>query len=288
MRSALVTANSSWSVETGGRWLISNPARGQCSVTALVVQDILGGDILKTDVGGCWHFYNQIGARRWDLTISQFETPIRYDNLSSTREEALADTSPEQYRLLRQRIFERQHRPVNRTVNKQLEPVASKLPADFDTMRGESRAEGYAFLDRLVIDWAAGRLRFDKDGEVLLAAYSEGALAAVGGITIDPVVPDALRMRRFYVRSAFRRVDIGRDIAHALLERAFRASRVVTVNAGPGSLRFWESIGFLPQVREGHTHVHCLALPMTSVQQDSPTTQAIDLLENRSPAKKSP
>ena len=61
---------------------------------------------------------------------------------------------------------------------------------------------------------------------------------------LDPVVPDALRMRRFYVRSAFRRAGIGRDIAHALLERAFRASRVVTVNATPGSLRFWDSIGF--------------------------------------------
>ena len=43
---------ASWSTETGGKWLSENPARGQCSVTALVVQDVLGGEILKTDVGG--------------------------------------------------------------------------------------------------------------------------------------------------------------------------------------------------------------------------------------------
>jgi len=250
---------ASWSVDTGGKWFASNPARGQCSVTALVVQDILGGDILKTDVGGYWHFYNQIAARRWDLTMGQFETPIRYDDLSSTREEALSDTSPEQYRLLRQRVFNWQNRSERRVSNVRFEPVVGKLPADFDTIRAEARDEGYAFLDRLAIDWAAGLIRFDKDDEGLIAAYSGGVLAAVGGITIDPIVAEALRMRRFYVRAAFRRTSIGREIAHALLERAFRTSRVVTVNAAPGSVSFWESIGFVPQIRDGHTHVHCQA-----------------------------
>jgi hypothetical protein len=66
-------------------------------------------------------------------------------------------------------------------------------------------------------------IRFDRPGEALLAAYSDGVLAAIGGITIDPVLPDALRMRRFYVRSAFRRAGIGREIAQVLLERAFRS-----------------------------------------------------------------
>jgi GNAT superfamily N-acetyltransferase len=221
------------------------------------VHDILGGEILKTDVDGCWHFYNQIGARHWDLTMSQFETPIEYDNLPSTREEALSDTSPEQYRLLRQRVFEWQKRSESRVAHVRLEPIVDKLPADFDTIRAEARAEGRAFLDRLATDWAAGLIRFDRDGEALLAAYSDSVLAGVGGITVDPVVPEALRMRRFYVRSAFRRTGIGREIAHALLERAFRTSRVVTLNAAVDSVPFWESIGFVPQVRDGHTHVHC-------------------------------
>ena len=37
----------SWSIETSSKWTIENPAKGQCGVTALVVQDICGGKIIK-------------------------------------------------------------------------------------------------------------------------------------------------------------------------------------------------------------------------------------------------
>jgi GNAT superfamily N-acetyltransferase len=98
-----------------------------------------------------------------------------------------------------------------------LQRVIDQLPTDFDTIRLEARAEGHKFLDRLANDWVSGVIRFDRPGEALLAAYSDEILAAIGGITIDPVVLDALRMRRFYVRPAFRRDGIGREIALALL-----------------------------------------------------------------------
>jgi hypothetical protein len=97
-----------WSTATGRKWRRDNPACGQCSVTALVVQDLLGGDILKTDVGGAWHFYNRIDGRRWDLTVSQFETPIGYDDLASDRAEALSDTSNESYEALKRRLNPRE------------------------------------------------------------------------------------------------------------------------------------------------------------------------------------
>jgi hypothetical protein len=93
-----------WSSETGSKWRPDNPACGQCSVTALVVQDLLGGELLKTRVAGAWHFYNRIDGRRWDLTVSQFETPIGYDDLPSSRQEALADTSKQQYVTLVERL----------------------------------------------------------------------------------------------------------------------------------------------------------------------------------------
>jgi hypothetical protein len=95
-----------WSAETGGKWRPDNPAAGQCSVTALVVQDELGGEILKTDIAGAWHFYNRIDGRRVDFTMSQFDSPIGYDDLPSNRQEALADTSVTQYEVLRGRIGE--------------------------------------------------------------------------------------------------------------------------------------------------------------------------------------
>jgi hypothetical protein len=93
-----------WSSETGNEWRQDNPASGQCSVTALVVHDVFGGEILKTTVAGAWHFYNRIDGRRWDLTVSQFSTPIGYDDLPSSRQEALADTTKQKYASLVERL----------------------------------------------------------------------------------------------------------------------------------------------------------------------------------------
>ena len=86
-----------------------------------------------------------------------------------------------------------------------LERLACGIPSGFAEMLAESQAEGYRFLERLGADWAANITRFDRAGEALLAAYSDGVLAGIGGLTIDPTVPDASRMRRFYVRAAYRR-----------------------------------------------------------------------------------
>jgi hypothetical protein len=93
-----------WSTETGGKWRPDHPACGQCSVTALVVQDVLGGDILKTPVEGQWHFYNCVDGQRLDLTDSQFSQPVNYQDLPSTRSEAFEDTSAEKYEILKRRV----------------------------------------------------------------------------------------------------------------------------------------------------------------------------------------
>ena len=130
-----------------------------------------------------------------------------------------------------------------------LQRVTMQLPAGFDALRAEARAEGYRFVERLATDWVSLTARFDRDGEALLAARVNGVLAGIGGLTIDPVVLNALRMRRFYVRLAYRRCGIGRRLATALLERAWSASRLVTVNAVPASAVFWESLGFAPDLR---------------------------------------
>ena len=89
-----------WSAETSTLSSADNPARGQCSVTALAVQRLCGGDIVKTETPGGTHFYNRIGRATHDLTRSQFHSPIRYDDAPSSAEEALADTTPAQLEAL--------------------------------------------------------------------------------------------------------------------------------------------------------------------------------------------
>src|SRR5688500_8041126 len=75
----------SWSIETSRSWQQDNPASCQCGVTSLVVHDKFGGEILKTDVNGAWHFYNRIDGKRVDFTMSQFDSPIGYDDVPSDR-----------------------------------------------------------------------------------------------------------------------------------------------------------------------------------------------------------
>ena len=100
----LSVLRASWSRETSGQWLPENPARGQCNVTALVVNDLLGGEILKTEAPGGWHFYNRVGDVRYDFTESQFNGPIHYADVASDRHEALAGTAPERYAALKARV----------------------------------------------------------------------------------------------------------------------------------------------------------------------------------------
>lgn len=90
-----------WSAKTSDVWTPSNPAHGQCNVTAILIHDLFGADILKTPLAEGDHFYNRIGGERIDLTASQFERPIDYADLPSCREEALQGTSAEKALALR-------------------------------------------------------------------------------------------------------------------------------------------------------------------------------------------
>ncbi len=97
----------SWSIESSSKWTIKNPAKGQCGVTALVINDLYGGEILKTDLEDGWHFYNEINGKRYDFTESQFLNSFEYMDVPSNREEAFADTNEKQYNYLKKRVKEK-------------------------------------------------------------------------------------------------------------------------------------------------------------------------------------
>jgi hypothetical protein len=76
---------ASWSRETvdpvdHDAWSPENPSRGQCAVTAMVVNDLLGGELLMAEVryadGSAQglHYWNRLaGGLEVDLTREQFE-----------------------------------------------------------------------------------------------------------------------------------------------------------------------------------------------------------------------
>ncbi len=96
---------SSWSLQSSSKWREENPAKGQCGVTALVVNDLVGAEIRKTKLNEGWHYYNFIDGERYDFTASQFSEAIVYTDLPSNREEALTDTNLKQYHYLKESVM---------------------------------------------------------------------------------------------------------------------------------------------------------------------------------------
>jgi hypothetical protein len=74
-----------WSSSTASQWTANNPAAGQCNVTALLIHELFGGELLKTPLPDGDHFYNRIEGQRYDFTASQFDQPIAYMDLPAHR-----------------------------------------------------------------------------------------------------------------------------------------------------------------------------------------------------------
>ncbi|MGE7946019.1 YunG family protein [Lysinibacillus sp. NPDC093688] len=96
----------SWSIQSSSKWSIDNPANGQCGATALVVNDILGGEIYKTWLDESWHFYNSFDGERKDFTQEQFTYNPEYQDVRSNRKEAFQDTNDIQYSYLKSQVYE--------------------------------------------------------------------------------------------------------------------------------------------------------------------------------------
>ena len=87
----------SWTKETCSlglkdTWTIDNKALGQCAVTALIVNDFLGGKIMRCMCESGSHYYNLINGEVVDLTDSQFkEIPDYILGEERTREYLLSN-----------------------------------------------------------------------------------------------------------------------------------------------------------------------------------------------------
>lgn len=87
----------SWSQSTssyGEQWSAENPASGQCAVTAALVQEQLGGDIVRvmfTDRGKTdSHYFNVLpNGERVDFTYRQFSPEVTFEPSLTTDTQAL-------------------------------------------------------------------------------------------------------------------------------------------------------------------------------------------------------
>ncbi|XUM21856.1 YunG family protein [Bradyrhizobium oligotrophicum S58] len=70
-------------------------------MTALLVYELFGGDLLKTPLSAGDHFYNRIGGNRYDFTASQFRDAIEYMDLPTSPADAEQGATQAQLAALR-------------------------------------------------------------------------------------------------------------------------------------------------------------------------------------------
>lgn len=98
-----------WSAETSSdeNWSPDCPEAGQCAVTALIVQDILGGVLSRAIVNGTSHYWNGLDdGTVIDFTRSQFDMPLTIED-QTTRQRSYVLGFPEtaaRYERLREQV----------------------------------------------------------------------------------------------------------------------------------------------------------------------------------------
>jgi len=93
---------------------------------------------------------------------------------------------------------------------------------------------------------------------MLCGHLDQGLLVAVGGLNCDPFAgrPEVGRIRRVYVRPAWRNKGIGRALVISLIEQARTHFRCVRLRAeNEEAARLYERIGFTPIANPDATHI---------------------------------
>lgn len=145
----------SWSKETcypniRDTWNESNPSTGQCAITVLIVNDFLGGKIMRTMCNGISHYYNLVNGKVIDLTKDQFEGEIPNYEIGEERSREYLLSSPDttnRYKILLEKVkdnFKKIGTKEYKLINSENKEVISKIPG---TLGGNKRLKIYGRLD---------------------------------------------------------------------------------------------------------------------------------------------
>lgn len=102
-----------WSAETcaprmRSEWTENNRTRGQCSITAFLIQDLFGGKVYGVPLkDGNFHCFNRVGDCVFDLTSEQFgDVRLDYSNCSEQFRKVhfAKDEKRRRYELLKARL----------------------------------------------------------------------------------------------------------------------------------------------------------------------------------------
>ena len=137
------------------KWNENIKCLGQGAVAALVLNDFLGGKIMKCESEYGSHYYNLINDGIVDLTVSQFNTLPNYETgIERTREYLLSnEDTKKRYKLLLERVkgnFLKYGKKDYKLLTKS-GIVLSKIPG---TMGGNKKLKIYGKLDcQSALNW---------------------------------------------------------------------------------------------------------------------------------------
>lgn len=87
----------------GCHWTSEKPSTGHCAITALIVQEELGGKIAKVRMDRSHHYFNVINDEIVDLTADQFDKPVNYKYYKLVNIKQLKNNTKERYLIFKER-----------------------------------------------------------------------------------------------------------------------------------------------------------------------------------------
>ena len=121
-------------------WNYGNKCFGMCAITSLIVNDYFGGDICKIYVDGISHYFNLIENNIVDLTKSQFNHKIDYNDYKIVdRQKILTDDTKHRYITLKERLINKLLKQVDKKVYscKSCDKLVDKFPDDATVFLGK-------------------------------------------------------------------------------------------------------------------------------------------------------
>lgn len=155
----------SWKKETCSpglrtEWNEENPSLGQCAITALIVNDIYGGKIMRCMASTGSHYYNIVDDELVDLTVEQFlgEIPQYENGEERTREYLLSNEDTKNRYLL-----------LNRNLQSTLEEEKTIRQNRYQmcvNQRTQFMSEEVSKEFRNLLQLCSNQLYLDEDGMV--------------------------------------------------------------------------------------------------------------------------
>ena len=107
-----------WSKDTShyDDWGIDNQSYGQCAISAIAIQEIMGGEIAKINIGETkTHYFNIINGNVYDITKDQFQFPVQYSpNQIVSKEHLLSNQkTAKRYKLFYENLRMEIDRPLS-------------------------------------------------------------------------------------------------------------------------------------------------------------------------------